>query len=202
MKVLIALLCIAVVAVLSEPRKVELGGEITIERKEFGDATHSVTFFVTKEASYLGKIEVRAIRHIFFAFEDSSLWLCPGKLPCNNTGEPRFNYTIDVPLPSNEMTLYFIGSDINDLDDITIRACKGHCTDECKNECSGHGGCLMGLDICVCDTGRHNRGADCISTGWDWFNYFLLIGIVGFVLLVALIVGIICCCCCCICRNR
>ena len=202
MKALVALVCIAAVAVLAEEVTLDVGKQILVKRDDFGDNTKTFSFVVKKTELIQGPIEVRAIRRLFFGNKDSQLWLCEGKDDCtHDSGNATWRTTISLPSASNLMMLRFIGKDINDLGDITVKACEKECQNECAGDCNGHGGCLDGMEVCICDDGYHKKGTDCNSSGWDWYNYFILIGCVGFVLIVGLFIGIIICCCCCCCRK-
>jgi len=201
MKALFALICfLAIAAVFADEISVKCPGEITIAPSQWMQDTHQVSFRVDHGSCGAG-YEVRAVRRFMFTKKnDSSIWLCPGAANCSNQGtEP--DYIRKIPLTVTSMSMYYLGSDFGAVGDITIRLCDKNCTEECPLDCSNHGGCMNGAKICFCDAGLHNRGKDCISSGWDWFNLLILICSIGIVVLLALFI-VVCCCCCRCCRRR
>ena len=203
MKALLSVLCVAALAAaaVGETVTVNVTEEVVFLSDSWLD--HKVVHFNLGVPGYTtGKVQVRMVRRSAFDSKDSSVWLCKGPLNCmKKDEEPTFVVDllvaagIDVP-----MSVHFNGTDKGDRPMFTIEACLDACKEKCKNDCSNHGNCVPLLHKCLCDTGRHNKGSDCNSSGWDWYNKFICIGVCCGVGIILIIVGIcICCCCCCKC---
>ena len=205
MKAEYRILCVvalaAAVAVADDVVTVNVGEEVAFLSVAWLD--HKVIHFkVAVPGVTTGKVQVRMVRRSAFDSEDSSVWLCPSSVTCVRAGEePAF--VRDLPVVAGQdwtMNVRFNGTDMGDRPTFTIEACLDACKEKCKNDCSGHGNCVPIIHKCMCDAGRHNTGSDCNSSGWDWYNKFICIGVCCGVGLILIIVGIcICCCCCCKC---
>jgi len=203
MKIIFAFLSVAVAVALAGSLAVNTDSEITVTPSQFDPTKHCLPFVVKKAVSttYTGAYEVRVIRRSHFAEKDSSLWLCKNNENCTMKGpDPDYKQLINVTKEYN-MIMWFVGKDFDDLGEITLRVCEGECAVECENDCSGHGACKSGIEACFCDVGMHNRGTDCGSSGWDWYNIIILICCVVAAVIVGVIV-LVCCCCCGVCRKR
>lgn len=203
MKAALSVLCVVALAAAAaaETVTVNVGEEVAFLSDSWLD--HKVIYFnVAAPGVSLGTVQVRMVRRSAFDSEDSSVWLCDKTTTCvKKDEEPAFvrNMTV-VAGKVWPMSVHFDGKDKGDRPTFTIEVCLDACKEKCKNDCSNHGNCVPLLHKCLCDTGRHNRGSDCNSSGWDWYNKFICIGVCCGVGIILIIVGIcICCCCCCKC---
>jgi len=198
MKAVFVGLCVfAAAALVAADLSVTVGTEVSLEPDQWDDKSKGVTKIAVTGDGTSSKTEVRIIRRSTFAFNDSEVWLCDDPACLK-----KDLVSLTESLSPNKFTFYMYYKGTNfDLDMVsyTIKACKNQCEEECPGECNGHGGCVSGLHVCICDTGLHNRGKDCISSGLDWFYLFIIIGCCVIAAIILLIVGIICCCCCCAC---
>lgn len=203
MKAALSVLCVVALAAAAaaETVKVNVSEEVVFFSSDWLDHT-VIHFDVGVPGVTTGQVQVRMVRRSAFDSGDSSVWLCEGPLTCvKKDEEPVFvrNLTVVAGI-DRSMSVHFDGKDKGDRPMFTIEVCLDACKEKCKNDCSNHGNCVPLLHKCLCDTGRHNRGDDCNSSGWDWYNKFICIGVCCGVGIILIIVGIcICCCCCCKC---
>lgn len=202
MKAVVALLCV-LAAVAVADIIVDVGTERSLFPNQWTSSKEAK--ITVKTTKYLANVEVRIVRRLYFAYNDSEVWLCPwpSRQCSNDKNNPYIAQNITMSsIFSSDLYLQYVGDHFNeDMSEITIKACENHCPEECPGDCNGRGGCSSAFGVCVCDDGRHNLGKDCVSSGMDWFVLFFIIGaaIVLFFIILVVVIICICCCCCCAC---